>query len=107
MQIAFSPQRRAGTLSVTKAGDILEINGASFDFTSLPNGATLPAGAVPCEWIAGPVERVSGELRLTLILPHGASPPPPVAFPSPIDSPPDGALAIPFDPSPERDDVDP
>ncbi|WJR66932.1 hypothetical protein QTA58_22535 [Neorhizobium sp. CSC1952] len=100
MRISFFPQRRDDTLAVIKAGDTFTINGEGFDFGGLLDGATIPAGEVPCEWIIGPVERIGGELRLTLILPHGANPSAAVAFPLPLINPPDGALAIPFDPPP-------
>lgn len=98
MNINLSPQRRGDTLTVSKAGDILTINGDQFDFSSLPNGATIEAGVVPCDWIVGPVERVDGEIHLTLILPHGPNPSAAVAFPVAIINPPDGPIAIPHDP---------
>lgn len=101
MQISFSPVRRDDALVVSKSGDTLTINGEAFDFSSMPEGATIPPGEVPCEWITGPVERIGGDLRLTLILPHGANPSAAVAFPAPLINPPDGPLAIPFDPPPE------
>lgn len=100
MRISLSPQRRDVTLAIVKAGDVLTINGHSFDFSALPNAATIPAGEVPCEWIVGPVERVSGALQLTLVLPHGPSPSQAVAFPAPIIDPPDGVINLPFDPLP-------
>lgn len=95
MHISFSPQRRDDSLVVSKQGDVLTINGAAFDFSSLPDGGTIPAGGVPCEWIVGPVERIEGELRLTLLLPHGPTPPQAVTFPQPLADPADGLLAIP------------
>lgn len=100
MLISLSPQRRDDTLEVVKTGDVITVNGAPFDLSALPNGATIPAGEIPCEWIVGPVERVAGKLRLTLILPHGANPPQSVAFPAPIIDPLDGPLALPADPEP-------
>lgn len=111
MIIHLTPQRREGLLAVNKAGDTLTINGTAFDFGSLPDGATIPAGDVPCDWIAGPVERIDGKLHLTLILPHGADPSHAVAFPLPLTDPPDGLLDLPRDPEPiepeeESADVD-
>lgn len=106
MHIEFSPQRRQGVLEVIKNGDKLRINGDLFSFVSLPDGATIPSGAVPCEWIVGPVDRIDGEIHLTLILPHGPDPSKKVAFPDPLISPPDGKLAIPADPIKEPSDVD-
>ncbi|MDW9839212.1 hypothetical protein GOB05_04305 [Sinorhizobium meliloti] len=100
MIINLSPQRRDDLLEVTKAGDALTINGVAFDFSALPDGATMPAGEVPCEWLVGPVERVASELHLTLILPHGPNASQAVAFPAPIIDPPDGVIALPIDPPP-------
>lgn len=100
MKITLSPMRRDDGLTVIKDGDKLRINGELFSFISLPDGATIPAGEVPCEWIVGPVERIGGEIHLTLILPHGPSPSEAVAFPAPIIDPPDGPLDLPHDPDP-------
>lgn len=69
-KVVLSPQRRDDLLEVPKAGDALMINGVAFDFSALPDGATVPAGGVPCERLVGPVERIAGELHLNLILPH-------------------------------------
>lgn len=104
MRISFSPQFREDALTVSTAGDVLTINGVPFDFSSLDNGDTIPAGAIPCEWIVGPVEKVEGELRLTLILPIGPNPSPAVAFPVPITVTTDGPVAVPHDPAPEEPD---
>ena len=95
MRIDLVPQRRDDALTISRSGDALTINGAAFDFSALPDGATLPAGEVPCEWIVGPIERVAGELHLTIVLPHGAAPAADVAFPVPIIDPPDGEIALP------------
>ena len=95
MRIDLTPQRHDGALTVSKSGDILTINGEAYDFSSLPDGATIPAGVVPCDWIAGPVNRIDGDLHLTLILPHGPKPTPEQAFPQPIINPADGVIALP------------
>lgn len=101
MKISLLPQRRDDSLEVTKSADVLTINGEAFDFSALPDGATVPVGEIPCDWIAGPVERIAGELHLTLILPHGPNPSQAVAFPQSIISPADGAIALPADPAPD------
>ena len=95
MHITLSPQRRQGALSVSKQGDTLTINGDEFDFANLPDGATLPAGAVDCLHIIGPVERINGVLHITLLLPHGADASEAARFPAPIINPPDGPLELP------------
>lgn len=96
MQISLSPQRRDDALALSKAGDVLTINGAAYDLSSVPDGGTLPAGSVPCDWIVGDIDRIGGELHLTLILPLG---PPPwsdtVAHPEPITVTADGPIALP------------
>lgn len=100
MRISFSPQRRDDTLTLEKTGDRLRINGELFNFGPLADGDTIPAGAVPSNWITGPVERIDGEIRLTLILPHGPNPSHAVAFPALITVAEDGPVAIPADPEP-------
>jgi hypothetical protein len=95
MYIKLTPQRRDDTLTVIKNGDKLRINGELFSFVTLPDGATIPAGEVPCEWITGPVERINGEIHLTLILPHGSNPAQHMASPESLINPPDGTLELP------------
>lgn len=97
MQINLSPVRSDVGLIISRTGDALTINGEAYDFSSLPDGATIPAGDVPCEWIAGQVDRLGGSIHLTLMLPHGPNPPQSVAFPVPIVEPPDGPIALPTD----------
>lgn len=93
MRISFSPMRRDDALIASKVGDIITINGEQFDFSGVPEGATVTS--VPSPWIVGPVERIDGEIRLTLILPHGPNPSQAVAFPEPITVAEDGPIAIP------------
>lgn len=103
MRISFSPSRMDGALTLARQGDVLTINGQSLDFSSLPDGATLPPEAITSDWIVGPVERIGGVLHLALILPHGARPSPVVAYPEPIIVTTDGPVAVPHDPEPEED----
>jgi len=100
MHITLSPVRLDETLTASLRGDVLSINGVEFDFNQLPDGATLPADAIDSEWIAGPVERIDGELRLTLRLPHGPNPSRAVAFPEPLHVTTDGPIDLPSDPAP-------
>ena len=100
MHIKLSPQRRDDQITVIKSGDTLSVNGEVFDFSVIPEGATLPANAVSSEFFSGPVERIDGVLHLTLTLPHGANPVEAVAFPANIINPPDGAIALPKNPEP-------
>lgn len=95
MHITLSSQRRDDSLAVTKQGDTLTINGTIFDFSVIPDGATLPASAVDCDYLTGNIERIAGVLHLSLILPHGPNPSQAVAFPAPIANPPNGKLELP------------
>lgn len=98
MKISFSPVRMDSTLEVAKAGDTLTINGTAFDFSVIPEGATLPAAAVPSEFVVGDVSRDDGELSLTLLLPYG---PVPLGYhfePEALVDPADGVLALPAPP---------
>jgi hypothetical protein len=83
--------------TVIKQGDILTIDGDGFDFTSLPDGSSLPPGLVPSRWIDPnrPVERVNGKLRITLILPHNRAPEPFQSFPAAIENAADGPIDLP------------
>ncbi len=101
MRITLSPVRLDETLTATRAGDVLTLNGVAFDFGPLPEGATLPAEAIDSEWIVGPVSRIDGDLHITLRLPHGPNPSQAVAFPEPIHVTEDGPIPLPFDPEPE------
>ena len=67
----FHPQRNDKKLALRMAGDVLEINGQDFDFSSVEEGDTLPTTAIKSEWIAGPVTRKNGELSINLLLPIG------------------------------------
>ncbi|MCG6539192.1 hypothetical protein MCB86_03770, partial [Pseudomonas sp. KSR10] len=103
MIINLSPQLRAAPLSASLAGDVLILNGEAFDFSALPEGGTLPTDAIDSIWFERPgaVERIGGELHLTLILPVGPNPSQGVAFPKPVTVTEDGPILLPFDPEPE------
>lgn len=70
MNIKLSPINSYNIPSITKQGDCLTINSTPYDFTQLPDGATLPADAIDCEFIVGDVERIDGEIELTLLRPY-------------------------------------
>ncbi|GAW37123.1 hypothetical protein RA2_04198 [Roseovarius sp. A-2] len=105
MQINLSPIRRDMSLQLTRSGDALTINGEVFDFSPLSEGATLPAEAIASDWFAGPVERVGGELHLTLALPHGTDAPRQTLFPTSLSLTGDGPVSLPpYERETEHDD---
>jgi hypothetical protein len=96
MQITFYPMRRDTPLTLSRNGDTLTINGETFDFSPLPDGATLPVEAIGSDWFAGnAVERIDGEIHLTLRLPHGDNAPQQTLFPGPITLTGDGPVPLP------------
>lgn len=104
MRISFAPQRRDDTLTIEQTTtDRLRINGELFNFATMEDGDVIPSGTIPCDWIAGPVKKIDGEVRLTLILPNGPNPSQAVAFPEPITVTEDGPIALPGE---EAADVD-
>ena len=95
MIIKLIPQRRDDVLSISKAGDALTINGTAFDFSGIPEGATLPACAVACEYVVGNVERIAGALHLSILLPTGVGASHAANFPALFINPEDGNLELP------------
>lgn len=95
MRIILSPQRRDDSLEVVKAGDTLVVNGESFDFSPVGEGDTLPLSAIHSSWFAGPVDRINGELVLTMILPNPWNYSPEQAFPVPLENVQDGPVVLP------------
>ncbi|MFU2327725.1 hypothetical protein [Pseudomonas sp. NFX98] len=95
MRIVLEPQRRDDHLEVVKAGDTLSVNGEIFDFSPVVEGDTLPATAIHSGWFTGQVDRINGELVLTMILPNPWNFSPEQAFPIPLESVPDGPVVFP------------
>lgn len=95
MKISLSPVRLDKELTLSRNGDVLEINGEAFDFSGIPEGASLPPGAVSCDWLASDIERINGVLHLTLILPHGANAPQETTYPAPLEVTEDGPIELP------------
>lgn len=106
MNFTFSPCRSDAELAMSVAGDVLTINGEHFDFSGVPNGATLPREAISCDLIAEPVERdEAGVLTVPLILPLGPDAPEAARFPAPMTDVPDGPVDLSaFAPEEEADE---
>lgn len=96
MIIYLSPVRMDEKLEASLFGEVLTLNGEEFDFAPLEDGGTLPQEAINSKWFAGPVERVGGELRLTIILPHGPNAPETTRYPQPLIIPGDGSISLPI-----------
>lgn len=103
MLLNFSPMRHPEALTLSRAGDCLVINGESFDFSGIPEGATLPRTAVNCPWLASDIDRIDAQLHLTLILPHGVHAPQDTLFPEVVLASTDGPIALPAYELPEEE----
>ncbi|MEQ9241231.1 hypothetical protein [Roseovarius indicus] len=96
MHLTFIPKSRRAPMTLSRAGDVLTIDGEAFDFSGLPNGATLPRAAIASARIAGDVERdAAGELTVPLYLPHGPTAPEQTRFPEPMTLTADGPVSLP------------
>ena len=75
MKIKLLPFLTNESISGSVSGDILTVNGDSFDFTPLKDGFRLPASAISSEWFVDYVERKGQTLHMTLRLPVQADSP--------------------------------
>lgn len=101
MKIILSPQRRDDTLIAVKSGDVLTLNSVRFDLSPIGEGDTLPFDAIHSQWLPGNIERLNGELTLTLLFPNPSNYSQAQAFPSPLLNVPDGVVVF---PEPEQAD---
>ena len=95
MLINLSPTRSDNSLEIIRTGDTLTINGVPYDFSQLPNGATLPREAIGCEFIISDVSRINGEIELTLLFPISADASHEARFPQPMTINNDGQVVLP------------
>ena len=95
MKINLIPQRREDSLHVIKSGDVLTVNGEVFDFSPMGDGDTLPATAINSFWFLNKVERIDGELEMTLLFPNPWNYSQEQAFPVPLVGVPDGKVVFP------------
>jgi hypothetical protein len=95
MIIKLSPFRSDDELTVVKQGDVLILNGETFDFTPMSDGDTLPLEAITSQWFGDSVSRIGDTLELTLRLPLPANFSQEQAYPVPLLSVPDGVVQLP------------
>ena len=95
MNITLTPQVRPDSLTLSKSGDILTINGDAFDFSFIEEGDVLPQDAVECPLLASDVTRTDGSLVITLVLPIKNTSSDAAKFPAPILNAPDGDIEVP------------
>ena len=94
-KINLSPQVRLDTLALSKQSETLVINGESYDFSQLTEGAILPRDAINCDYIVSDVTRVNGDIELTILLPIAANASEAARFPEPLSVSADGQITLP------------
>lgn len=95
MIITFSPIRLDDGLSLARRGDCLVLNGESFDFAALPDGASLPLAAITSDRFADDVTRRMGVLHIPLLLPIRSGAAADARFPAPVAADRDGTIDLP------------
>lgn len=100
MIINLSPQSRTDEPVYVKKGDTIAVNGEVFDFSQIEEGGTLPREAIHSDWFGGDIERIGGQLSVTLFSPCPPNYSPEQAFPSPVTMTGDGIIPLPL-PLPE------
>lgn len=95
--IKLAPIVSRDRISVSTEGDTITINNGSYDLSVIPDGATLPNAqeATGCEYFVGDIERIDGELHITLLLPIAEKAGQEACFPAPIAVEQDGVVELP------------
>lgn len=96
MNIELTPQFSGNTLSISRDGEMLVINGQPHDFSEIPVGGSVGMVGKIME-----ARRDETGLTVRLILPHGADADESVRFPAPIPATKDGPIAVPGQDAPE------
>lgn len=97
VRIKLVPQLMNEKLEIVKYGNVLLIKGEAFDFSQMNDGDTLPYHAINSEWFVGDVEKINGELTVTIRLPiptNGYTNE--QAFPKDLINVPDGEVVFPM-----------
>lgn len=95
MIIKMTPQRRDDTLTITKVGKVLIVNGDVFDFGPMNDGDTLPSSAIDSQWFSGDITCENGNLTVCVILPLPINYSPEQAFPKDLVDVADGVVMLP------------
>lgn len=103
MQITLSPIRSDQSLTASRSGDCLTLNGVTHDFSQLAEGAALSPAETGSPWIIGEVRRQDGVLQISLLLPHGGAAPDETRFPQPLLVTGDGEVPLPPHDMPPED----
>lgn len=68
IRLTMTPQWGRPDASIDVTGDVLRIEGAAFDFSSLPEGGHVHPETEPDALFIGPVRRIGGVIHAHVIL---------------------------------------
>lgn len=92
MNIKLVPVRMDEVVVYEKRDDSIIVDGEIFDFSKVGEGDTLPQAAIMSTRFVGDIDRINGELTLSLVLPLPWNYSQEQAFPLPLYDVKDGAL---------------
>lgn len=103
MNIKLSPQFGwTERLTISKEGHVLTLNDVTFDFTQMPEGSTLPSGAIESAFFVSGIEMTNNEMNFTLLMPlteNGSRYTEDQLFPKDLLNVQDGVIVLPDTPS--------
>lgn len=95
MILILSPVLSDEQTVISVQGDALTINGQTFDFRPLAEGAVLPRAAIGSQLIADDVTRTAGKIHVTVRFGHAQEASQAARFPQPITVTINGPVELP------------
>ena len=95
MKINLSPMLSDESTAISVKNDVLTVNSQAFDFSQLPEGATLPQQAVGSHLIRSDVTRSGGQIVVSVLFTHKADASDAARFPQPIITTKNGPVELP------------
>lgn len=94
-ELILSPKYLLPPLALSVTGQVWAFNGKTIDFANLGNSEAIGADATDCPYILSASKDGSGNLTVTVLLPHGPDAAEATRFPDPITVSSDGPVALP------------
>ena len=95
MKLNLSPMLSDESTTISVKNDVLTVNGQAFDFSQLPEGATLPQQAAGSHLILSDVTRSGGQIEVAVLFAHKADASDAARFPQPINVTKNGPVELP------------
>ena len=95
MILTLSPVLSDEQTTINVQDDALTVNGQTFDFGPLAEGAALPAAAINSSLICGDVTRINGKINVTVRFAHVQDASEADRFPRPLTITKNGPVELP------------